>query len=141
MQQLPSGLVLGLRSLTYIVEITALLTHLYHTAYKPDTVVAAPHRLIGDVDTPSGGARNPFGASDNVVRLGFITWSRESSKYSGLDTELTLTLSTLHLYCHRPTVAALMAFGADMADIGTVLARQKQANAQVGGQQAPASAC
>lgn len=92
------------------------------------------HRLLGDVDTPSGGARNPFGASDNVVRLGFITWSRESSKYSGLDTELTLTLSTLHLYCHRPTVAALMAFGADMADIGTVLARQTQASAQVCGQ-------
>jgi vacuolar protein sorting-associated protein 13A/C len=89
-----------------------------------------------DSQTPRG-ARDPFHSSDNVVRLGFITWSRESSKYSGLDTELTLTLSTLHLYCHRPTVAALMAFGTDMADIGSLLALQKQASAAVGGQPVP----
>ena len=44
------------------------------------------------------------------------------SRYCGVDTELSLKVDRLLLHCHRPTVAALMALGADLANVGSAQA-------------------
>ena len=43
-------------------------------------------------------------------------------RYTGVDVELSLQLSTLLFFCHRPTVAALMVLGTDLAAITALLA-------------------
>jgi hypothetical protein len=45
-----------------------------------------------------------------------------SARYTGVDVELSLQLSTLLFFCHRPTVAALMVLGTDLGAITTLLA-------------------
>jgi vacuolar protein sorting-associated protein 13A/C len=59
---------------------------------------------------------------EELVRLLFAQYSPSSSNYNGLDVEVALKLSTLVFYCNRPTVAALMVFGTDLAAINTALA-------------------
>ena len=65
------------------------------------------------------------------MRLRFSRFSPTAPSYSGLDMEVGLTLSSLTFYCNRPTVAALMAFGADLATISTAVADEQGAVAQV----------
>ncbi|GLI59140.1 hypothetical protein VaNZ11_000965, partial [Volvox africanus] len=64
-----------------------------------------------------------------LVRLEFSSYSSTSSKYKGLDTEITLQLAALTLTCHRPTVAALMGLGTDMAYAINLLEAEKNAAA------------
>jgi vacuolar protein sorting-associated protein 13A/C len=95
----------------------------------------------GRADTPPPGplaSSNPDAAAgaagdggEELVRLLFAQYSPSSSSYSGLDVEVALKLSTLVFYCNRPTVAALMVFGTDLAAINTALAAPHAAQQQV----------
>jgi hypothetical protein len=86
----------------------------------------------GRADTPPPGplasSKGTAAAADageggeELVRLLFAQYSPSSSNYNGLDVEVALKLSTLVFYCNRPTVAALMVFGTDLAAINTALA-------------------
>lgn len=42
-------------------------------------------------------------------------WKPEDPRYSGTDTELNMKLTSFWFFCNRPTVAALMRLGSDMA--------------------------
>ncbi|GFR52306.1 hypothetical protein Agub_g14843, partial [Astrephomene gubernaculifera] len=80
-----------------------------------------------------GGASTESLDAPPLVQLSFISNSASSDRYQNLDSELTLHLEGLSLACHRPTVAALMGLGADMAYANSLLAAEKQ----VGAVQAP----
>lgn len=56
-----------------------------------------------------------------LVKLHFSNYSMQSSLYKGLDTEIAVDLDTLYFFCNRPTVAALMTFGKDIAEIPALL--------------------
>ena len=43
------------------------------------------------------------------------TWKVGDPRYAGVDTELTMGLTTFWFFCNRPTVATLMGLGTDMA--------------------------
>jgi hypothetical protein len=84
-------------------------------------------RRLGD----STGRESTVPGNEQLVRLRFSRFSPTAPSYSGLDMEVGLTLSSLTFYCNRPTVAALMAFGADLATISTAVADEQGAVAQV----------
>ena len=48
-------------------------------------------------------------------QVDFSTWKVGDPRYVGVDTELTMALTTFWFFCNRPTVAALMGLGTDMA--------------------------
>lgn len=48
-------------------------------------------------------------------QVDFNTWKVGDPRYVGVDTELTMALTTFWFFCNRPTVAALMGLGTDMA--------------------------
>ncbi|GIL84677.1 hypothetical protein Vretifemale_13308, partial [Volvox reticuliferus] len=76
----------------------------------------------GDVGDVGGGKEE----GSPLVRLEFTSFSSTSSKYKGLDTEISLQLAGLALTCHRPIVAALMGLGTDMAYASSLLAMEKR---------------
>lgn len=42
-------------------------------------------------------------------------WKPEDPRYSGTDTEMSMKLTSFWFFCNRPTVAALIRLGTDMA--------------------------
>lgn len=82
-------------------------------------------------DTAAAAGGSGEGNREELVRLLFAQYSPSSSGYSGLDTEVALVLSRLVFYCNRPTVAALMVFGADLAAINSAMAAPADAQQQV----------
>ena len=56
-------------------------------------------------------------AADTVYawQVDMHVWRPEDPRYAGTDTELTMKLTSFWFFCNRPTVAALMRLGTDMA--------------------------
>ncbi|XP_024982723.1 uncharacterized protein LOC112519038 isoform X5 [Cynara cardunculus var. scolymus] len=52
-------------------------------------------------------------ASD-FVSLTFSKRTRQSPDYDGIDTQMTIRMSKIEFFCHRPTVVALIELGIDM---------------------------
>jgi vacuolar protein sorting-associated protein 13A/C len=96
------------------------------TAGRADTPPPA-----GSSDEAATAGAGDAGGGEELVRLLFAQYSPSSNNYNGLDVEVALKLSTLVFYCNRPTVAALMVFGTDLAAINTALATPVAAQQQV----------
>ena len=58
----------------------------------------------------------PGAAQHHAWVLEFESWKPDSSEYLGLDAQLQTRLTSLHFFCNRPTVAALMCLGTDLTD-------------------------
>ncbi len=78
-----------------------------------------PPRLTPTAAAAAAACRD--GAGTELVRLSFARNNETSSKYQGLDVELSLKLASLVFYCNRPTVSSLMVCGGDFAAIGDLL--------------------
>ncbi len=89
---------------------------------------------MSDDDGRNGDGADPAAPHprQQLVSVSFAATPASSPRYSGVDCELELKLSLLHLRCHRPTVAALMSLGSDMALAGSLLAAEAGAGAAVG---------
>jgi vacuolar protein sorting-associated protein 13A/C len=94
------------------------------TAGRADTPPPGPLASSSSSSSSKGtaAAADAGEGGEELVRLLFAQYSPSSSNYNGLDVEVALKLSTLVFYCNRPTVAALMVFGTDLAAINTALA-------------------
>eukprot|EP00955_Chlamydomonas_euryale_P032857 345195-Chlamydomonas_euryale.AAC.1 len=73
------------------------------------------------------------GGPRELVSVSFVSYSVTSPKYAGLDSEICMTLSALHVFAHRPTLSALMAVGGDMGAAGALLAAQQRRQEADGG--------
>jgi vacuolar protein sorting-associated protein 13A/C len=105
------------------------------TAGRADTPPPAPATSSSSEEktaaAAAAAAADRIDGGEELVRLLFAQYRPSSSGYTGLDVEVALKLSTLVFYCNRPTVAALMVFGTDLAAINTALAAPQAAQQQV----------
>ncbi|XP_062223332.1 uncharacterized protein LOC133922148 [Phragmites australis] len=58
-------------------------------------------------------------ATDFVV-LTFLNRSPDSCLYDGIDSQMSIRMSTLEFYCNRPTLVALIEFGFDVSMVNSV---------------------
>ncbi|KAL0409292.1 UNVERIFIED_CONTAM: hypothetical protein Sradi_1863600 [Sesamum radiatum] len=63
-----------------------------------------------DVTHPEAGQIRVTDALDSFVKAQIVIFDQNSSLYSNVDKQVTVTLSTLSFYCRRPTILAIMEF-------------------------------
>ncbi|CAI0626123.1 unnamed protein product [Linum tenue] len=65
-------------------------------------------------------------ADDHVdfVSVVFSTRSSASPDYDGIDTQMSIRMSKLEFFCNRPTLVALIGFGSDLSDGGSVVSSE-----------------
>lgn len=107
----------------------------FHAARDSTWQPQQAHHAQAAADAGKGDSSDTAGSEgaeqqQELVRLLFARYNPTSPNYTGLDVEVMLRLSTLVFYCNRPTVAALMVFGADLGAVNSLLAAPA-ADAQV----------
>lgn len=62
----------------------------------------------------------------DFVSLTFLKRTPESPDYDGIDTQMSIRMSKLECFCHRPTIVALISLGIDMGNASSGTSTSKE---------------
>lgn len=75
---------------------------------RADVSVASMHAGVKGADIPTP-------KQNSAWLVDFDTWSQSSSGYAGVDADMRMRMKTVYFFANRPTIAALMGLGTDIA--------------------------
>ncbi|KAL8205058.1 hypothetical protein R6Q57_010681 [Mikania cordata] len=96
----------------------------------PDAVEALVHEKDPEPGKARGNSGDVFFEAEDIddsdfVSLTFLKRTLQSPYYDGIDTLMSIRMSKLELFCHRPTIVALISLGIDLGNASSTSRKEE----------------